>query len=43
LMIQGVLRYGKRLRIIKESRWKKSKPKVEAVKTGLSGLGYRNI
>jgi hypothetical protein len=35
-----ILRHGKRLRSIKEPRWKKSKPKAKAVKTGLFGLGY---
>jgi hypothetical protein len=43
LHIQGILRHGKGLRSIKESRWKKSKPKVEAAKIRLSGLGYRSI
>jgi hypothetical protein len=43
LKIQGVLRHKKRLRSVKEIRWKKFKLKVEAVKNGLSGLGYRSI
>jgi hypothetical protein len=38
LKIQGVLRYGKGLKSIKEPRWNKSKPKAEAAKTGLSSL-----
>jgi hypothetical protein len=37
------LRHGKRLRSIKEPRWKKSKPKTETTKTRLSGLGYQSI
>jgi hypothetical protein len=36
LKIQCVLRHGKGLRNIKEPRWKKSKPKAEAIKTGWS-------
>jgi hypothetical protein len=40
LKIQCVLRHGKGLKGIKEPRWKKSKPKAEAAKTGLSGFGY---
>jgi hypothetical protein len=32
------LRHGKGVRSIKELKWKKSKPKVEGIKTGLSGL-----
>jgi hypothetical protein len=43
LKIQGVLRHGKGLRGIKEPRWKKSKPKVVATKTGVSGFGYMSI
>jgi hypothetical protein len=43
LKIHDVLRHGKRKESIKESRWKKFKPKVEAAKTGLSGLGYQSI
>jgi hypothetical protein len=43
LKIQGVLRHGKILKGIKDPRWKKSKPKAEAAKTGLSGFGYRSI
>jgi hypothetical protein len=43
LKIQCVLRHGKGLKGIKEPRWKKSKPKAEVAKTGLSGLGYRSI
>jgi hypothetical protein len=43
LKIQGVLRHEKGLKGIKEPRWKKSKPKAEAVKTGLSGLGNWTI
>jgi hypothetical protein len=33
----------KRLRSINKARWKKSKPEVEAAKTGLSGLEYWSI
>jgi hypothetical protein len=33
------LRNGKGITSIKESRWKKSKPKAEVAKTGLSSLG----
>jgi hypothetical protein len=43
LKIQGVLNHGKRLRSTKEPRWKKSKPKIEATKIRVSGLGYRSI
>jgi hypothetical protein len=43
LKIQGVLRHGKEIKGIKEPRWKKSKLKAEAAKTGLSGFGYRSI
>jgi hypothetical protein len=32
LKIQGVLRHEKGLKSIKESKWKKSKPKVKAAK-----------
>jgi hypothetical protein len=32
LKIQGVSKHGEGLRNINEQRWKKSKPKVEAVK-----------
>jgi hypothetical protein len=31
------------LKGIKEPRWKKSKPKAEVTKTGLSGVGYQSI
>jgi hypothetical protein len=40
LKIQCVLRHENELRSIKEPRWKKSKPKAEAVKTGWSGFGF---
>jgi hypothetical protein len=43
LKIQCILRHGKGLKSINTSRWKKSKPKVEAAKTGLSDFGYRSI
>jgi hypothetical protein len=43
LKIQSVLRREKGLRSIKESRWKKSKPKAEAAKIKLSNFGYRSI
>jgi hypothetical protein len=43
LNVQGVLSHGKTLRGVKEPRWKKSKPKVEGPKTGLSGFGFQNI
>jgi hypothetical protein len=43
LKIQGVLRHEKCLKGINESRWKKSKPKAEAAKIGLSGFGYQSI
>jgi hypothetical protein len=39
LKIQGVLRHGKGLKGIKEPKWRKSKPKVEAAKTGLFDFG----
>jgi hypothetical protein len=41
LKIQGVLRHEKILKGIKEPRWKKSKPKAEVTKTGLSLLLVR--
>jgi hypothetical protein len=34
---------GKGLNGIKESRRKKSKPKAEVTKIGLSGFGYQSI
>jgi hypothetical protein len=37
------LRHGKGLKSIKKPRWKKSKPKAEAAKIGLSGFGNQNI
>jgi hypothetical protein len=40
LKIQGVLRHGKGLRSIKEPRWKESKPKAEAAKTGWPGSRF---
>jgi hypothetical protein len=43
LKIQGVLRHEKGLRNIMESRWKKSKPKVEARKTGWSGFRFQRV
>jgi hypothetical protein len=43
LEIQGVFRYGKGLKGIKEPRWKKSMSKAKAIKTGLSSFGYRSI
>jgi hypothetical protein len=43
LKIQGVLRHGKGLKSNKVPKWKKSILKAEAVKIGLSGLGYRSI
>jgi hypothetical protein len=43
LKMQGVLRHGKGLKCIKEPRWKKSKQKVEAAKTELSGFKYPSI
>jgi hypothetical protein len=43
LKIQGVLRHGKGLKGIKEPRWKKSKPKAEAAKSGPSDFGYQSI
>jgi hypothetical protein len=43
LKIQGVWRHWKGLKGIKAPRWKKSKPKAEAAKTGLSGMGYQTI
>jgi hypothetical protein len=43
LKIQDVLRHRKRLKSIKEPRWKKYKPEVEVAKIGLSGFGYRSI
>jgi hypothetical protein len=39
--MQGVLRHGKKIKGIKEPRWKKSNPK--AVKTGLFGIGNQSI
>jgi hypothetical protein len=38
LKISGVLKHGKILRSIKEPRWKKSKTKVMAAKTGVSNF-----
>jgi hypothetical protein len=38
LKIQGILTHGIWLRSIKEPRWKKSKPKVEAAKIGYSSF-----
>jgi hypothetical protein len=43
LKIRGVLRHEKGLKSKKEPRWKKSKPKAEATKTGPSSFGYRSI
>jgi hypothetical protein len=43
LKIQGVLRHEKGLRNIKETRWKKSKPKVKAAKTRWSSFGFRRV
>jgi hypothetical protein len=43
LKIQDVLMHGKGLKGNMELRWKKSKPKAEATKTGLSSFGYRSI
>jgi hypothetical protein len=43
LKIQGVLRYEKGLKSVKKPRWKKSKPKDEAAKTGLSGFGFWSV
>jgi hypothetical protein len=43
LKIQGVLRHGKILKGIKEPRWKKSNPKAEVAKTGLSDFEYPSV
>jgi hypothetical protein len=43
LKIQCVLRHEKKLKGIKEPRWKKSKPKTKAAKIGPSGFAYRSI
>jgi hypothetical protein len=43
LKIQDVLRHGKILKGINESRWKKYKPKAKVTKNRLSNFGYRSI
>jgi hypothetical protein len=43
LKITVHLRYGKGARSIKESRWKKIKPRAKVTKTGLSDFGYGSI
>jgi hypothetical protein len=43
LKIQGVLKHGNGLKSINKPRWKKSKPKAEAAKTGRSDFGNRSI
>jgi hypothetical protein len=41
--IPGVLRHEKILKSIKESIWRKSKPKAEVAKIGVSGFGNRSV
>jgi hypothetical protein len=43
LKVQDVLRHGKGLKSIEESRWKKPKLEAKVTKTELSGFGYRSI
>jgi hypothetical protein len=43
LKIQDVLRHEKGLTSVNETRWKKSKAKDEAAKTGLFDFGFRSI
>jgi hypothetical protein len=43
LKIQCVLSHEKLIKGIKEPIWKKSKPKAEVAKSGLSSFGYLSI
>jgi hypothetical protein len=43
LKMQDVLRHGKILKGINESRWKKYKSKAKVTKSRLSNFGYRSI